>query len=503
MRIAALIAALALVSSVAACGGELDLSILEDGDTSGLQDGDSTGSLEYSVTTYKVGKQVFLSTHPRATSHLVKKVNLVLAENNILTSMIESVDQEVFSPLTNGQPTTVCPYLTQTNNNNTLSCAYLVDRAVEEALASSAPLRDTIEQDVDQQYRTSLKSMELDYIKHTVHQTLLSGFDVGAVHASDALRKEGVCDQAPTPKASAFDLGLDQGQALLEGTEPEVMPTIPRTQCNTDVIAVTVYGEAKKKVDSFVKDNAICAGLNPSDLAVAVDLAQAEKNRRLGVEEGMRQAYEALRVRLVSTWVCEIPQVSMSHSPLVLDLGNDGIHFTGGRASFDLAATGEAVAVPVLAKGDALLVLDLDANGGVDSGAELFGNASRCGERECVDGVEALAAHDGNRDGKIDREDPVFQRLRLWQDLDGDGQSQPSELGTLPQAGVRSIGLEARLDLAWADDQGNSALRALTFQRENGDNGVAHDVWFSVRHNRLPENPRSVGLLSTLTRRPR
>jgi hypothetical protein len=147
---------------------------------------------------------------------------------------------------------------------------------------------------------------------------------------------------------------------------------------------------------------------------------------------------------------------------------------------------------------DALLTLDLDGNGRVDSGAELFGNSTACARGRCADGVEALQQHDRNGDGYIDRKDAVYARLRLWRDANRDGVSQAGELTGLAAAGIRAIGLASSTDLTWSDDAGNSALRSLTFKRASGPDGVIWDVWFATMLDSMPSNPRTSGVTSTL-----
>lgn len=75
------------------------------------------------------------------------------------------------------------------------------------------------------------------------------------------------------------------------------------------------------------------------------------------------------------------------------------------------------------------LALDRDGDGAITSRAELFGDATVLpGGRIATNGFEALAPLDDNGDGVVDARDPMFGRLLLWADRDGDRRSSPSEL---------------------------------------------------------------------------
>ena len=188
--------------------------------------------------------------------------------------------------------------------------------------------------------------------------------------------------------------------------------------------------------------------------------------------------------------------------PIILDLDGNGYLFDA-VATFDINADGAADSVAWNSSGDGMLAIDLNGNGRIDNGAELF--TPDFADGGFASGVAALDSLDGNGDGVIDVLDAAYADLLVWQDTNADGISDAGEVSRLADLGIASISTRVAAVDEMADGQTVTARGGFT--RDDGTAGgyveVRLDTQFGTRTTEREgaENQRAAGhqaLTSTL-----
>ena len=133
-----------------------------------------------------------------------------------------------------------------------------------------------------------------------------------------------------------------------------------------------------------------------------------------------------------------------------------------------------------------------NSSGQVNGIDEMFGNNTAGYDHTyAANGYAALAKYDGRRDdgsfiktaqdGIIDSHDPIFSKLRFWNDINGDGIAQAEELHTLASLKVEAIDLTFDPSYKEVDKYGNkvSSIKSVV-KTTDGNLHLMFDIWFRL-----------------------
>lgn len=123
---------------------------------------------------------------------------------------------------------------------------------------------------------------------------------------------------------------------------------------------------------------------------------------------------------------------SLLLDPLTLSCSEELPSLSDEVFSFDLDGDGRKELIPTLSSGSGFLALDINGDGKINSGQELFGPQSGHGYGE-------LQQYDADGNMWIDENDPIFSELKIWF---GAG-SENAKLVSLKEAGVGALSLAA------------------------------------------------------------
>lgn len=98
---------------------------------------------------------------------------------------------------------------------------------------------------------------------------------------------------------------------------------------------------------------------------------------------------------------------SAAVDPLVINFGNNAPSLTSTKYFFDLDCDGDMEQISFVGEGSGFLSLDLNGDGKINNGKELFGPNTGNGFSELDD-------YDSDGNNWIDENDPIFEKLRIW-----------------------------------------------------------------------------------------
>jgi len=145
----------------------------------------------------------------------------------------------------------------------------------------------------------------------------------------------------------------------------------------------------------------------------------------------------AFKVKVCNGSSFEYDSVSVSWSPLIIDVAGRGVEISrdfSTAVSFDIKGKGETTLVdwPMNTEQAAFLVRP-GKDGKVRSIKQLFGDNDK------KNGFEALKKYDSNRDGIVDSKDKKFKELALWFDRNRNGEVDAKEIVSIAESNVGGI----------------------------------------------------------------
>lgn len=189
--------------------------------------------------------------------------------------------------------------------------------------------------------------------------------------------------------------------------------------------------------------------------------------------------------------VIQIAESSSEASGISMTAVLDGVLFDllGAASPQAPYALLQSAWLSAVSRTTAFFVVKPNEQGQVKGIDELFGNNTTGPDGKFSNnGFEALRKYDGRlasgemdaylRDGMIDSRDPVFTRLRLWADRNGDGKAQGDELHRLSEFAITELDLNYDPNFKETDQFGNQIKLKSVVKTSAGKMHLMFDLWF-------------------------
>lgn len=155
--------------------------------------------------------------------------------------------------------------------------------------------------------------------------------------------------------------------------------------------------------------------------------------------------------------------------PLVINYAGPAADLTSTKFSFDLNADGTDDNISFVRPGSGILTLDLNNDGTVNNGTELFGPSTG-------DGFAELAAYDEDGNNWIDEKDSIFGKLRIWT-KDTEGNDVLSSLKEKDIGAIYLQNISTEFNLKDTENQLNGQVASTgLYLNENGTPGTVQQV---------------------------
>lgn len=155
--------------------------------------------------------------------------------------------------------------------------------------------------------------------------------------------------------------------------------------------------------------------------------------------------------------------------PLVINVGSDVAQVSDQKFKFDLDCDGEEEEISMLGRGSGFLALDINGDGKINDGSELFGTKSG-------DGFEDLRKFDSDGNGWIDENDDIYNKLRVWY-VNENGNEELIDLKTADVGAIFLGEQGTEFTMLGGNQQLNAVVRSTgIFLKESGGVGTVQHV---------------------------
>jgi hypothetical protein len=155
--------------------------------------------------------------------------------------------------------------------------------------------------------------------------------------------------------------------------------------------------------------------------------------------------------------------------PLVINFDSPTVQLTDTKITFDLDSDGEKDQISFVGSGSGFLALDLNSDGKINDGGELFGPKSG-------NGFADLAKLDSDGNNWIDENDPIFDKLRIWT-KDADGNDKLFALGEKGIGAIYLGNVDTSFNIKNQNNESQGEIQKTgVFLKENGSAGTIQHI---------------------------
>jgi hypothetical protein len=159
--------------------------------------------------------------------------------------------------------------------------------------------------------------------------------------------------------------------------------------------------------------------------------------------------------------------------PLVINFGSPSATLTNNKFKFDIDADGDSEQISFTTGGSGFLAFDVNSDGTINNGSELFGPQSG-------NGFTDLEKYDGDNNGWIDENDEIYNKLRIWS-KDESGNDQLFALGAKGIGAIYLGNIATAFDMKTNTNQTTGSVASTgIFLKENGLAGTIQHLDLTI-----------------------